>query len=274
MAGLARIDLGAGGEEARLHALLEDMVDYYTGVYPAQPLALAVWFGKTRGTSEHNLLLLFSGTSDRINQTRDSLYWKQGVPGPPFINIYASSVNFFASKLVSNKAELIPFFQQFEVLHFEKRLLDEPILTAFNVITEPPGLSKGWYVSAREYQETKAPITRNLISSHGIAKPDIGLVKTWESQDFGYCRGLLQAEFQQKWLPLSDAGLRSFLLFTDLQDGRPGFLLFEGGALYQLVKIEVKTAPEYASLVLEKARDDRYPEVYLRAMLPPEQSPA
>ncbi len=274
MADLAQLDLAARGGEARLRALLEDTVEYHKGIYPGNPLALAVWFGKSPRDPEHNLLELFSGfpMNNIAGPTRVPLLWKTGSMEAPFVVIYATSVDYFVEQLSSNARALSHFFERFEVLYFEKRLLNERVLQAFNVITEPPGLSKGWYVSSEEYAKLKT--VRNLLSSHGHMRPEIGLVKIEESPDFENCRGLLHAEVSQKWLPLSPGGLSPYMFFNDLQDGRPGYFLFEGGSVYRLVKFEVRTAPEYSSRVLEKPRDDRYPEVYLRAVHPPEQAAA
>ena len=150
--------------------------------------------------------------------------------------------------------------------------MNQEILEIFHVITEPPGLVKGWYVPESEY--TKSRNIQNLLSIHGHTKPEIGLVKTEESADFENCRGLLHVEITQKWLPLSPEGIRSYTFYNDQQTGRPVYFLFEGGALYHVLKFEVKTAPEYASRLLGKTRDDRYPEVYLRAVRPPAQPAA
>jgi hypothetical protein len=62
--------------------------------------------------------------------------------------------------------------------------------------------------------------------------------------------------------------------YGDWQSSRPGYFLLEGGSLYQILKFEVRTAPEYPTRfqLLEKLPDDRYPEVYLRAVLPTERA--
>lgn len=57
MADLAQLDLKAKGGEARLRALLEDMVDVYRELrLPRTPLALAVWFNKSPESDHHRLL--------------------------------------------------------------------------------------------------------------------------------------------------------------------------------------------------------------------------
>ena len=274
MADLAQLDLGARGGEARLRALLEDLIEYHKGVYPHNRLALAVWFGKSPKNPEHNLLELFSGLpmNKIAGPTRVSLLWKTGSKEGPFVDIYATSVNYFVEQISSNPRALSHFFERFEVLYFDKQLLNDQVFQVFNVVTEPPGLMKGWYVTSDEYAKSKT--VRNLLASHGHIRPEIGLVKIEESPDFENCRGLLHAEVNQRWLPLSPGGLSAYSFFNDLQDGRPGYFLVQGGSLYRLVKLEVKTAPEYSMRVLEKLRDDRYPEVYLRAVHPPEQAAA
>jgi len=157
------------------------------------------------------------------------------------------------------------------VLYFDKKLLSQEILDAFGVITEPPGLIKGWYIAESEYR--KAKTIRDLVSAHSHARPELGL-KTEESADFENCRGLVHVEIGQRWLPISPGGIASYTYYNDQQAGQPVHFLFEGGSLYKVLKFEVKAAPEYASGLLGKTRDDRYPEVYLRAVHPPAQSAA
>jgi hypothetical protein len=77
------------------------------------------------------------------------------------------------------------------------------------------------------------------------------------------CMSRSNVEVEQGWLPLSPEGVRNYQFYTDTQADRTGYFLFEGGALYRIVKFEVKKAPEYSRYVLEKPRDDRYPEVFL-----------
>ena len=268
MADPARLDLATKGEEARLRAHLEDFVDYYKGVYPERPLALAVWFEKSPGTVDHNLLVLFTGRgrdqSNYIPSESDPLFWKTGSSGPPCVNIHSTSVDYFAGQLSSNPQELAKYRDRFEVLYFDKERLTEPILRAFNVITEPSGLLKGWYVSADEIV-AGAPV-QNLLSKHSHSRPEIGLVKVYESEDFKSCRGLLHIEVSQRWLPMSPGALTDYSFYRDLVGGHPGYFLFQGGSLYQLLRFETKTVPEYSSRVLEKLRNGSYPEVYLRAV--------
>ncbi len=209
---------------------------------------------------------------NQIASARQSLLWQPDQP--PFVNVSWTSVDHFTAELTSNPERLAQYFDRFEVLDFNKQLLNERILQAFKVITEPSGLLKGWYVSAQEYEETKAPKVRNLLARRSHAILEIGLVRVQESPDFENCRGLVHAEFEQRWLPFSHGGLSNFSFYTDCRDGRPGYFLFEGGSLYHILNFDVKTAPEDSSLVLEKSRDGRYPEVSLRAVHQPEQSPA
>ncbi len=281
MANLTQPDLAARGKEARLRALIEDLLDelveYHTGVYqhPRYPLALAVWFGKSPEATENFLLELFSGlATDKFAEppVRVSLHWKTGSNEPPFVTIHATSVDHFTHELNSNPQALARFFDRADVLYFDKKLLNESILQAFNVITEPAGLARGWYISPEEY--TKSAAVRSLLASHGHTRPEIGLVKMEESPDFENCRGLLHAEVNQRWLPLSVGGVTNYVFYNDWLAGRRGYFLLEGGSVYQIQKFEVKTAPEYSTRVLEKSRDDRYPEVYLRAVHPSERPAA
>ena len=283
MAELAKVDLARGGEEARLRALLEDLVEYYKGVYPTQPLALAVWFGKSPRSQEHNLLVLFTGRGKGrihsiphepldIRHDTEPLFWKTGEGGPPWVNIHSTVVDYFAELLDSKPQDLAKFFDKFDVLYFNKDLLPEAIIREFNVITEPSGLLKGWYVSAAEF--VPGTTVRELLSRRIHARPEIGIVKTEESPDFQYSRGVLHMEISQRWLPLSPGALSVYSLYNDQVAGSPGYFLFQGGSLYQLLKFEIKTAPEYSSRLLEKTRDDRYAEVYLRAVHTPQSTAA
>ncbi len=61
MGDLAQLDLRAKGGEARIRALLEDLIGYYKGGYPGYQLALAVWFKRSPESDEQNLLALFTG---------------------------------------------------------------------------------------------------------------------------------------------------------------------------------------------------------------------
>jgi hypothetical protein len=268
MANLAQLDLGAKGREVRLRALLEDLIDYHKGVYPNGPLALAVWFGKAPNQDEYNLLELFSNIPvNRIaGPTRVSLHWKAGLNEAPFVNIYASSVELFTEQLNANPAGTAQFLNSYEVLYFDKQRLTGEVLRSFNVVTEPGGLMKGWYLNPDEYSRAKS--VRDLMVVYGQARPAIGLVKIEESSDFESCRGLLHVEVNQKWLPISPQGLSVYSFYNDFQDGRLGYFLFQGGSLYRIVKFEVKTGPDYSNRLLEKTRDDRDPEVYLRAVHP------
>jgi hypothetical protein len=276
MALLAHPDLGARGREFKLRALLEDFVEQYRGVRSGNKLALAVWFGKSPGSESQNVLGLFQTEMDEIRRENPlSLLWKMDAPGPPrppFVTLHWTSVNHFSKVLQSNPDALRSFFERPEVLCFDKELLDKAILRAYNVVTEPPGLLKGWYVPAE--QRNKFVTLRSLLSAYGQSKPSIGLVKIDESTDFKNCRGLLHVEVGQRWVPLSPEGLKLHTFYNDLLDERPGYFLFQGGSLYHLLKFEDKAAPESSTRLLEQLRDARYPEVYLRAVQPAENSAA
>jgi hypothetical protein len=267
MANLAQFDMGIRGREARIRALLEDVTQYHRGIYPQNLLALAVWFGRSPEGQEQRLLELFSGLpNDGFANTRFSLLWKTGVERPPFVNIRATSVEHFSRLLRESPEQLAPYKENYEVLYFDKRLVSPDILDVFDVITEPPGLIKGWYITESEYEKSKS--IQGLASLHEHARPEFGLVKLEESADFENSRGVLHVEVTQKWLPISPEGIRAYTYYNDYQAGRYVYFLFEGGALYKVLKFEVKTAPEYAGRLLGKTPDDRYPEVYLRAVHP------
>ncbi len=273
MAELAQLDLRGKGREARLRALLEDLTEYHTGIYPNNRLAFAVWFGKSVDSQEQHVLELFSGVpKEGIAESRFSLLWKAGSEGPPFVNLRATSVEYFSTLLTNYPEQVAPYLDRCEVLYFDKKLLTQEILNAFRVITEPPGLMKGWYITESEYAKAKS--VQDLLSLHSHTRPEFGLVKTAESADFENCRGLMHVEITQKWMPFSPESIRSYAYYNDQQAGHRVYFLFEGGSLYQVLKFEVKVAPEYASLLLGKTRDDRYPEVYLRAVQPPAQPAA
>jgi len=262
------------GAEARLRSQLEDLLGSWVGPNPGSKLALAIWFSKApRGDTQH-VLALFAGfpMNDFGTPIRFPLRWKTGDEGPPYAEVNWTSVEHFSHLLASDRQAVERFFDAPEVLRFDKALLSEPILRAFNVVTEPPGLIKGWYVSADQYEKSK-PI-RNLLSSYSHAKPQIGLVKTYDPPDAENCRGLLHVEVGQRWLPLSANGLKNYTFYNDWLDARPGFFLFKVGSLYGLLKFEEKTEPAYSTLVLERLPNDSYPEVYLRAVYPTEEPAA
>jgi hypothetical protein len=272
MADLAQLDLKARGGEARLRGLLEDLTETYLLASPQGRLALAVWFGKSPQSHEQHLLQLFSGLpAQQIAQSRFSLLWKAGSSGAPFVNVVETSVDYFSKLLDSSPEQAEAYRQNYEVLYFDKKLLGPQVLEWFQVINEPAGLIKGWFVSATEYEMANENV-QTLLSAHAGSRPEIGLIKVEESPDFENCRGLLHVEVSQKWLPLSPEGIGSYVFYRD-QPAKTYFL-FEGGALYRVLKFEVKTAPEYASRLLGKTRDDRYPEVYLRAVHPPARTAA
>lgn len=205
MAVLAHPDFGAKSREFKLRALLEDFVEPYQGVRPGYQLALAVWFGKSLDSDNQNLLALFTTEMNEIGKEQPrSLLWKTDAPGPPYVTLYWTSVRHFSEELQRNPSSLQPFLERFEVLDFDTQLIDQRIQRAFNVITEPPGLLKGWYISADQFEKTKT--VRNLLSLYAQVGPHIGLVKVDESRDFEDCRGLLQVEVAQRWVPVSPGG--------------------------------------------------------------------
>lgn len=272
MANLAQFDLGAKSHEARVRAFLEDLVEEYKGSRWSR-LALAVWFGKSIDSQDQNLLQLFSGHSmDEFVPARIPLLWKTGSQESPFVDIRATSVDHFSKLLEVRPQEVAPYQRNSEVLYFDKKLLNNDILDAFHIETEPDGLMKGWYVSSDEYARSKN--IKELLSLHAHMRPNFGMVKVEESADFENCRGVLNIEISQRWLPLSPENIRDYSYFNDLQNGLPVYFLFEGGSFYRVLKFEFKKCPEYADRLLEKTRDDRYPEVYLRAMHPSAQSAA
>lgn len=277
MGNVAQLDLTSKGGEARVRALLKDVANYHTGIYPQNRLALAIWFQKSPENPEQHMLELFGGIGQgpylgppgRIAETRFSLRWQQGSNEPPFVNLRATSVDYFTQLLRDHADQVRPFFDKCEVLYFDKDLLNSQVIEAYRIVTEPPGLIKGWYIPQGEYDELKT--IQRMLSAWGHTRPQVGLVKTEESADFEYCRGLLHVEIDQKWLPLSSDGIRPYNYWIDKVAGRPVYFLLEGGALYEVVRFEVKFAPGYSEQfkLLRKTPDDRYPEVYLRAVHSP-----
>jgi hypothetical protein len=247
--------------------LLEDLVQAHIGVRPQYRLALAVWFGKSPSGDDQFLLELMTGVPiDHIAEDRLSLLWQTGSEGAPYANVRVTSVDYFTNLLQTHPDQTTAYREAYEVLYFDKKLLTPEIIEAFNVVTEPPGLIKGWYMPERQYEISDG--VQSLFSSLSHAKPEVGLVKTEESGDFENCRGLLHVEVGGKWLPLSAEGIRSYSFYNDWQRGLHVHFLFEGGSIYQVLKFEVKTEPEYVGRLLGRTHDDRYPEVYLRAVHP------
>jgi len=271
MANLAQIDFKGRGQEARTRALLDDLVtENYRGHGTPSPLALAVWYAKSHDRPDQFLLLLFSGMPiDGIVPVHVPLHWKSGAPGPPFVNIDTMNVAWYLKLRLGDPRRLDQYHTKNEVLYFDKRLLTPEIMDQFGIKVEPPGLIKGWYVSESEYAKSK-PI-RGLLSLYGQAKPMVGVVKTTESADFENCRAIPHVEVGQKWLPFTPEGIQSYTYYNDQQAGRDVYFLFEGGSLYQVLKFEVRTAPDYATKfgLLGSVPNDRYPEVYLRAVHQP-----
>jgi len=265
MGNLSQLDLRAKGAEFRVRALLEDLVESYKGVNPGNQLALALWFGKESAETDHKLLMLFTGPLvTRILKERLSLLWKTGHEEPPFVNMHVTTVGDFTALLTAKSAEPNVYVQSdFDVLYFNKRLLSPPILSAFHVVTEPNGFIKGWYLSENSYKSALEG-NYNLLSLQQ-SRPSMGVVKVFESPDSEDCRVLFHVEVNQVWVPVSFGALGTYSFYNDLPQ-HPGYFLLQGGALYQILKVEVKTCPEYSERVLEKLPDDRYPEIYLRAV--------
>ena len=274
MGNLASLDMRARGGEARLRALLEDLVQYYVGVYPQNPLALVVWFEKAPERPDQDMLALFAGSLRKeITVTpRQSLQWKTGVEGPPFLEVHASSVEYFSEVLRTQPANLSRYRDHAEVLYFDKKLLTDELTQFFNVVTTPSGLIRGWYIEPEVYERSLRGELN--LRSQMQGRPYIGIVKSEESSDFTHAKGLPQIEVNQRWVPLSPGALGTYAWYNDWHAKRPGYLLLEGGSLYQILKFKVKTAPDYPTRfqLLDKLPDDRYPEIYLRAVLPAERA--
>lgn len=277
MAGLTQIDWQSVANEANVRALLEDFISHYTAS-PVSHLALAVWFERAPQGSEHKLLMLFTGPEmNKIEPARHPLLWMESggaeitSGGPPFIQIYWTSVAFFAQQLRSNSSDLQPFFHDLKVIYFQSKCLPQQILDAFGIVTKPPGLIEVWCVSPDQY---KGQTVQSLLAARGSTRKEVGILKTSESQDFGNCKAIVHVQVGQQWLPSSPEGVRMYGFYSEWERGRAGYFLAEGGAFYQIDKFEVIYAPDYASRVIERRPDDRYVEVYLRAVHPPEQPAA
>jgi hypothetical protein len=152
-------------------------------------------------------------------------------------------------------------------------LLSRDIVDAFGIAPQaPPHLIKVWCLSQDEY--VKGQSVQSLLAARGGIRQEVGIIKTWESPDFKTCKAIVHVEVGQRWLPSSPEGVNVYGFYSDWKRGRPGYFLAEGGALYYVEKFEVIYAPDYERLVLERRPDDRYLEVYLRAVHPPEQPAA
>jgi hypothetical protein len=264
MAELAQLDPRTKGRESQIRALLGDTAAWHMGAYQPDRLALAVWAQKSPESNEHLLLELFTGIPvDGFAAAHFSLLWNSGSEGPPYVTVRTASVEYFSKLLNTHPAEVAPYHERFEVIYFDKSLLTQNLIDLFQIVTDPPGLIKGWYVSAQEYEQSHG--IQSLVSRRP-SRPELALVKTEESANFENCRGILHVQKGQKWLPLSPEEIRSYTYFNDLQSGRSVYFLFEGGAIYQVLKYEVKTLPDLAGRLLGRTSDDRYPEVYLRAV--------
>jgi hypothetical protein len=274
MAGLTQIDWQSVASEANVQALLEDFISHYTAS-PVNQLALAVWFERSPQSSEHKLLMLFTGPEmNKIEPVRQPLLWKAGVEGPPFIEIQWTSVAFFARQLRSNSNDLQRFFRDSKVIYAQRHLLFRDIVDAFGIAPQaPPHLIKVWCIYHDQYGTGQT--VQALLTSRAGRTPEVGIVKTWESTDFETCKAIFHVAVGQQWRPASPEGItQSSGFYSDWLSGRPCYLLAEGGALYYIEKFEVIYAPDYERLVVERRPDDRYLEVYLRTVHPPEQPAA
>jgi hypothetical protein len=276
MATLAPFDPKAHGREARIRALLEDLVQAHIQGRPTARMAIAIWYQKKPGSETQFLLelVVMEEPFDHFYPDRLSLLWKTRGEGQPYASVDVTSVDHFLRLHEVNPDQVEKFVNgNFEVLYIDKNVLSAQqlakIAQIFHIVTEPIGLMKGWYVAEEEFSKSSA--VQTLLSPRLNSKPELGMVKVWESDDFGHCRGILHVEINGKWLPLSPEGLRAYTYYADSQSGRKGYLMFEGGSLYEVLKFEVKTLPDYAGKfgLLEKAPNDRYPEVYLRTVRPP-----
>ncbi len=270
MAGLVQVDWQSLANEAQVRALLEDFVAHHAQSAVNQ-LALAVWFGKSPQADEHKLLMLFTGPAmSKIEIERQPLLWKAGVEGQPYIIVHWTSVEFFSQLLLSNHAVVEEFCSNAEVIFFQRRWLSRNILDAFRIVTEPPHLIKVWCLYHDQYASGQT--VQSLLASRAGRRQEVGIVKTWESPDFETCVAIFHVEVGQQWRPASPEGImHSSGFYSDWSSGRPCYLLAEGGAFYQVDKFDVIYAPDYANRVIERRPDDRYLEVYLRAVHPPEQ---
>jgi len=258
MSNLTQLELGAG-REARIKGLLEDLALARAYDDSGPRLALAVWYDKFPGQDEQHLLELFASFG-RTASERYSL-WGGGSERPPFVNVLAMDVETFMSGQTS------PYLSQAEVLYFDKNLLPAQVLEVFQIRTEPPGLCKGWYMWPHEEEELKSvPALRGRRGT----KPSVGLLKIGKSEDTGW---IPHVEVGQKWLPVAADDVIGYSYYND---GSPsGYFLFEDASLHEILKIDFGGIPEECAIkLLERARDGRYPRVYLRTVQQPEQPAA
>jgi hypothetical protein len=274
MANLPQIDWQVISREPYLRSLLEDFADHYKSagptLFPGSQLALAVWYQKQPQSDRQHLLMLFTEPPPllRIEKSEQPLLWNTGPERPPLVEIDWTSVGYFERELLQNPKSLEIYRENFDVLYFQRDLLSAFMLNAFRVITEPDGLIKGWYVDSEEFSKGARP--RRLLQLYIPYERQLGLVKTFEAPDFSTCRGIIHGEFDQFWLPASLDQLRVHDFYNDYLNARPGYLLFEAGSLYKIEKFEVISKPKYSAMVLRPLPDDRYPEVYLRTVRPPD----
>jgi len=266
------LDWQSLANKAQVRALLEDFVSHYT-LSAVNQLALAVWFERSPQAGEHKLLMLFTGPEmNKFEFERQPLLWKAGVEGPPFILIQWTSVAFFAQQLRANSDFVQHSFPDPKVVYFQKELLPPDILNEFKIVTEPRGLIKVWCVSQDQY---KGQTVQSLLASRVGFRQEVGIVKTSESPDFETCKAIVHVEVGQLWRPAIFEGIKQWSgFYNDWEKGRQCYFLEETGVLYEIVKFEVIHDPDYGRRVIERRPDDRYVEVYLRAVHPPEQPAA
>jgi hypothetical protein len=215
----------------------------------------------------------------RIIRHRQPLYWKTRSVVAPFVDIDLYNLDDFAQELASGNPTFTGYNQNYEVLFFDRMLLQSQyarLIDFFNILTAPPGLIRCWYIDSDTYSQYQR---RELTLRSQMAwRPHLGILKTYESPDFMFAKGVPHVEFDQRWLPLSLAAVKNYAWYSDWQSHpeQRTYLVVEGESLYQILRFEVKTAPDYATKfqLLEKLPDDRYPEVYLRAVLPTEHAAA
>lgn len=273
MASLAELNLPSRANQARLRALLNDVVQERIGVRAESRLALAVWFRKGSEPVQNLLELSTAELGDAFaDPVQFSLGWKGGSNGPPHVRIYATSIRNFSRLLASDRQGLSQFFERYEVLFSDKTVLTREIMDEFKIVTAPSGLLEGWYID-RDHCDTAGNLA-TLVATYGRFNKQIGIVRTWESPDFQSCKGILHVEVDQRWVPLSPVGLTVHTFYNDWLHENSGYFLFEGGSVYRVSEFEIKTNSEYSSLVLEKARDDKYVEVSLRSVRPTPESAA
>src|SRR5580704_15803632 len=176
MATLAPFDPKARGRDARIRALLEDLVQAHKVGRPFVNMALAVWYRKSPGSEDQFLLelIMVDGFDFKgMQNDRLSLLWKSGSEGQPYANVSVMSVDYFLDLLAGHPAEVAQYHEgSFEVIYFDKGLLSgDPsyfkLFDLFHIVTDPRGLMKGWYVTEEEFG--KVTNVQSLLSRRGSA---------------------------------------------------------------------------------------------------------